>query len=127
MKVNWKTHPNNIGHFYFQGCFRCHDGNHVSKDGKVISKDCNSCHTVIEQVEGSDTVAQIPSQTVQASRGYGRLESGELLRLPHRRRRAVRRLSVARCQLAVVGWGSGWPIAIGNWHLALGSSQSGKL
>ncbi len=63
MKVNWKTHPNNIGHFYFQGCFRCHDGNHVSKEGKVISKDCNSCHTVIEQVEGTTQVAQIPSQT----------------------------------------------------------------
>ena len=45
MKVNWKTHPNNIGHFYYPGCFRCHDGNHVSKDGKVISKDCNACHT----------------------------------------------------------------------------------
>ena len=43
MKVNWKTHPNNIGHFYFPGCFRCHDGNHVSKDGKVIKQDrpCN--------------------------------------------------------------------------------------
>src|SRR5271157_1643390 len=51
MKVNWKTHPNNIGHMYYQGCFRCHDDNHVSKEGKVISKDCNSCHTVIEQQE----------------------------------------------------------------------------
>ena len=27
MKVNWKTHPNNIGHLYSPGCFRCHDGN----------------------------------------------------------------------------------------------------
>jgi nitrate/TMAO reductase-like tetraheme cytochrome c subunit len=62
MKVNWKTHPNNIGHFYFPGCFRCHDGNHVSKDGKVISKDCNSCHTVLEQVEGTTQVAQLPTQ-----------------------------------------------------------------
>jgi nitrate/TMAO reductase-like tetraheme cytochrome c subunit len=62
MKLNWKTHPNNIGHFYFQGCFRCHDGNHVSKDGKVISKDCNSCHTVLEQVEGTTQVAQMPTQ-----------------------------------------------------------------
>ena len=57
MKVNWKTHPNNIGHLYFQGCFRCHDGNHVSKDGKVISKDCNSCHTVIDQQEGGTQIA----------------------------------------------------------------------
>lgn len=51
MKVDWRTHPNNIGHFYFLGCFRCHDGRHVSSDGKVISKDCKACHTVIGQVE----------------------------------------------------------------------------
>lgn len=49
MKVNWKTHPNNIGHYYFQGCFRCHDGQHVSSTGKVIRSDCNICHTVLDQ------------------------------------------------------------------------------
>jgi nitrate/TMAO reductase-like tetraheme cytochrome c subunit len=63
MKLNWKTHPNNVGHFYYQGCFRCHDGNHVSKDGKVISKDCNSCHTVLDQQEGSIQVASLQAQT----------------------------------------------------------------
>jgi nitrate/TMAO reductase-like tetraheme cytochrome c subunit len=51
MKVSWKTHPDNVGHFYFQGCFRCHDGNHVSKNGKAISKDCNACHTLLSQSE----------------------------------------------------------------------------
>ena len=61
MKVNWKTHPNNIGHFYFPGCFRCHDGNHVSKGGKVISKDCNSCHTVLDQEEGGAHLAPMAS------------------------------------------------------------------
>lgn len=75
MRVNWKTHPNNIGHFYSQGCFRCHDGNHVSKDGKVISKDCNSCHTVIEQVEGSTQIAQIPAQTFKHPVDIGDLKS----------------------------------------------------
>src|SRR6185436_3124974 len=25
MKVDWRTHPDNIGHFYSVGCFRCHD------------------------------------------------------------------------------------------------------
>ncbi|MDT4895365.1 MAG: hypothetical protein QOH25_442 [Acidobacteriota bacterium] len=49
MKTNWRTHPNNIGHYYFQGCFRCHDGEHVSKTGKVISNDCNVCHTILDQ------------------------------------------------------------------------------
>ncbi len=47
MKVDWQTHPNNIGHYYFAGCFRCHDGEHVSKSGEVISNDCDVCHSVI--------------------------------------------------------------------------------
>ncbi|MGA8619824.1 MAG: cytochrome c3 family protein, partial [Candidatus Sulfotelmatobacter sp.] len=51
MKVDWRTHPNNIGHFYTSGCFRCHDGQHVSSDGKVIPKDCDTCHTVQAQLE----------------------------------------------------------------------------
>ena len=55
MKVDWRTHPNNVGHFYFQGCFRCHDGNHLSKDGKAISKDCNACHTMLSEQEGAQS------------------------------------------------------------------------
>ena len=51
MKVDWRTHPNNIGHFLSAGCFRCHDGNHASETGKVISKQCDVCHTVISEVE----------------------------------------------------------------------------
>ncbi|HEX6649899.1 MAG TPA: hypothetical protein VF075_10175, partial [Pyrinomonadaceae bacterium] len=47
MKTDWQTHPNNIGHFYFTGCFRCHDGEHVTATGKVLSNDCNLCHTVL--------------------------------------------------------------------------------
>jgi nitrate/TMAO reductase-like tetraheme cytochrome c subunit len=56
MKVNWKTHPDNISHYYFQGCFRCHDGEHFSKDGKVIRKDCNICHTVLDQTDGANII-----------------------------------------------------------------------
>lgn len=55
MKLDWKTHNNNIGHLYFPGCFRCHDGQHVSPEGKVISKDCNTCHTVLSEQEGAAT------------------------------------------------------------------------
>jgi NapC/NirT cytochrome c family, N-terminal region len=51
MKVDWRTHPNNIGHFYTPGCFRCHDGQHVSADGNVVPKDCNICHTLLSQSE----------------------------------------------------------------------------
>jgi hypothetical protein len=51
MKTDWQTHPNNIGHLYFSGCFRCHDGEHVSNSGKVITNNCNICHTVIYDSE----------------------------------------------------------------------------
>lgn len=49
MKTNWATHANNIGHLNSQGCFRCHDGQHFSQDGKAIRNECNICHTTIDQ------------------------------------------------------------------------------
>jgi hypothetical protein len=57
MKVNWQTHPDNIGHFYSVGCFRCHDGKHKSNTGKVISTDCNICHTVLDQSNGGVAIS----------------------------------------------------------------------
>jgi len=46
MKVNWTSYAMNIGHRNWPGCFRCHDGNHVSEDGRVLSKECTTCHTM---------------------------------------------------------------------------------
>jgi hypothetical protein len=46
MNVQFGTYPNNIGHIDFPGCFRCHDDNHKSKDGKTIGQDCETCHTI---------------------------------------------------------------------------------
>jgi nitrate/TMAO reductase-like tetraheme cytochrome c subunit len=47
MKVTWGTYPNNLGHNSFPGCFRCHDGNHTSKDGQTITNDCSVCHNLV--------------------------------------------------------------------------------
>jgi nitrate/TMAO reductase-like tetraheme cytochrome c subunit len=57
MKVDFRTHPNNIGHYYNAGCFRCHDGQHVSRSGRVISRECNTCHETLDQQEGPTKVA----------------------------------------------------------------------
>jgi len=57
MKVRWDEYPENIGHFANSGCFRCHDGNHVSETGEVITHDCNSCHSILSQ--GNDGDAKV--------------------------------------------------------------------
>ena len=57
MKTDWSSHGDNIGHFNSQGCFRCHDGQHFSSDGKVIRNECNVCHTTVDQTFAGKPVA----------------------------------------------------------------------
>lgn len=56
MKADWQAHPNNIGHRTAMGCFRCHDGQMATKDGKIIRNDCNICHTTLDQTFGGKTI-----------------------------------------------------------------------
>jgi hypothetical protein len=49
MKVTFGTYPNNIGHMTSPGCFRCHDGSKIAKDGTTINGDCEYCHTQVER------------------------------------------------------------------------------
>jgi nitrate/TMAO reductase-like tetraheme cytochrome c subunit len=65
MKTDWRTHPDNIGHFYTTGCFRCHDDQHVSKDGKRVTKQCNICHDVLGQKEGGTVMIAAPEAQFQ--------------------------------------------------------------
>ncbi|NOX61730.1 MAG: hypothetical protein GXP42_07275 [Chloroflexi bacterium] len=65
MRLNWKTNPNNARHNPFPGCFRCHDGKHVSLDEngnevEVISVKCNLCHTVPIVGRGDDMLVEAP-------------------------------------------------------------------
>ncbi len=45
-KVNYATHPTNIGHKDSPGCFRCHDGKHLNQDQAPIRLECNLCHSI---------------------------------------------------------------------------------
>ncbi len=49
MKTDWKVRPNNIGHYIWPGCFRCHDGSHVDETGRAISNACDTCHIITAQ------------------------------------------------------------------------------
>ncbi len=60
MDVAWNTHPNNLGHKDSAGCFRCHDGKHLSANNEPIRLECNLCHSIplISAPDGS--IAPLP-------------------------------------------------------------------
>src|SRR6185369_13811154 len=63
MKANWQVYPDNIGHKDWPGCFRCHDGQHKTADGKRVIKanDCNACHTILTQGNGKELEQLTPN------------------------------------------------------------------
>lgn len=47
MNIGWGTYRSHLGHQNADdgyGCFRCHDEEHESDSGEVISQDCSLCH-----------------------------------------------------------------------------------
>ena len=60
MKVRWDAYPDNAGHKITPGCFRCHDGQHVSESGAVVRRDCEICHIIIAQGPGLDPDGFVP-------------------------------------------------------------------
>lgn len=63
MKARWQAYPDNIGHKDWAGCFRCHDGNHMTADGKrsIKASDCNTCHTILAQGSGAQLEQLTPN------------------------------------------------------------------
>jgi hypothetical protein len=49
MKVTYDKYPEHIGHLESDGCFRCHNDSFKSETGKVISRNCNLCHSIVGQ------------------------------------------------------------------------------
>jgi nitrate/TMAO reductase-like tetraheme cytochrome c subunit len=49
MKAEASYYMNHSSHLESNGCFRCHNGTFKSTSGRVITKDCNSCHVILAQ------------------------------------------------------------------------------
>jgi nitrate/TMAO reductase-like tetraheme cytochrome c subunit len=58
-KLDWRSHPENTGHKDSPGCFRCHDGKHLSVAGNSIRLECNLCHSVPETADPSKFVTTV--------------------------------------------------------------------
>lgn len=57
--LDWTTHANNLGHKDDPGCFRCHDGKHISNTGEAIRLECNLCHSVPVVADNTNLVTTI--------------------------------------------------------------------
>ena len=51
MNIVWGSYPNFLGHRQNSGCFRCHNENMVDENGKAITHDCTTCHSILAQEE----------------------------------------------------------------------------
>ena len=58
-KIDWTTHPNNLGHINSPGCFRCHDGKHLNPEQEAIRLECNVCHSIPVVSGAEDFVTNI--------------------------------------------------------------------
>lgn len=58
-KIDFTTHPNNLGHINSPGCFRCHDGKHLDANDQAIRLECNVCHSVPVVAGKDDFVTKI--------------------------------------------------------------------
>jgi hypothetical protein len=58
-KIDWETHADNLGHKDDPGCFRCHDGKHLSGTGEAIRLECNLCHSVPVKAQPGALVTDI--------------------------------------------------------------------
>jgi hypothetical protein len=63
--VTWRSFPDNGKHKDFAGCFRCHDGKHLSSDGQSIRLHCNICHSIPLTVSAGDHPPEVPVAAVQ--------------------------------------------------------------
>ncbi len=58
-KIDWLTHPNNLGHINSPGCFRCHDGKHLNDLNEAVRLECNLCHSIPVVTGPKDLVTKI--------------------------------------------------------------------
>ena len=63
MKVNWRSYASNIGHRNWPGCFRCHDGKHATRDGRVLTTECTVCHTMPQRGTLAPIGAAVPTSS----------------------------------------------------------------
>jgi hypothetical protein len=64
-EITWHSFIDNGGHKEFAGCFRCHDGKHLSPEGESIRLHCNICHSIPVTVDPGGQPPEVPAAVLQ--------------------------------------------------------------
>lgn len=59
MGVGWETYQDFLGHRNDSGCFRCHNPEMRSKDGRTIPNRCDLCHLILAVTEETPDIPDI--------------------------------------------------------------------
>lgn len=65
MNIDWYTYTSFTCHRNDSGCFRCHNDEFESQDGKKITQDCNACHIILVEDEPARDIQEILKSSVQ--------------------------------------------------------------
>lgn len=57
MNIDWGTYPSLLEHE--AGCFRCHNSEHKTAEGKTVGKNCSTCHEALATEEEAPEVLDI--------------------------------------------------------------------
>jgi hypothetical protein len=81
MRVDWREYPENISHMIFDGCFRCHDGKHISAEKGPIRRDCTACHSFLQtgEISGAQAtyVTGVPPHPIKLEGKHAELNCSE--------------------------------------------------
>ena len=72
-KISWKTFPDNVGHKDFPGCFRCHDGKHMTDKQEAVRLQCTLCHNLPQVVreDGARSVVSVVNPDLTPPDSHG--------------------------------------------------------
>ncbi|MFQ5857796.1 MAG: NapC/NirT family cytochrome c [Anaerolineae bacterium] len=63
--ITWQSFIDDGGHKEFPGCFRCHDGKHLSPKGESVRLHCNICHSIPVTVDPGGSPPAVPAASLQ--------------------------------------------------------------
>lgn len=63
--ITWQSFIDDGGHDKFPGCFRCHDGKHLSPEGESIRLHCNICHSIPVVMDPGGDPPDMPAASLE--------------------------------------------------------------